>query len=178
MLLWVNGTPTETPRPKVALKRLSAPPSRKTNPKPPQPANIRSRQDGNATSCRRPSSRANSMTSGKPGCGSASAIARSPDDQRGHHPEHPGRAFSMVEDVAMERPHAGLVGDDDRIPPLAGRDVQGVALEGLRQGIAVARKDLERQTVKVRRMRHRALVHEPEADARTKLRGGRERCRG
>ena len=49
------------------------------------------------------------------------------DDQRGDHAEHAGRALGVVEDVAVPRPHAGLVGLVQHGVALAGGDVDRVA---------------------------------------------------
>ncbi len=75
----------------------------------------------------------------------------------------------------MECPGAQGICDHDRVPALARRHVERVALERLRQRITVAREHLERQPVKMHRVDHLTLVHEAEADALAELRRVRSR---
>ena len=66
---------------------------------------------------------------GAPAVRSAARRGRVLDDERGDHPEHAVLALGVREDVAVERPRAGLVAVDDDVPALARVDAQRVARE-------------------------------------------------
>ena len=57
------------------------------------------------------------------------ACARRPGRPARHHPEHPVRALGVGQDVAVERPRAGLVALDDHVPALARVHAERVARE-------------------------------------------------
>src|SRR2546423_13703175 len=96
-------------------------------------------------------------------------LFRSADDERRDHAEHARACLGVPEDVAVERPRAQRVRDDDRVPSLARRDVQRVALERRGERIAIAREDLEREPMQVHGMAHLTLIHEAEPDALAEL---------
>ena len=85
-------------------------------------------------------------------------------------PNIPAEPSAWVRMWQWNAQHARRVRDDDRVPPLARCDVERVALERRRERIAVTGEHLEREPVKVRRVDHRPLVHEAEADPFAELR--------